>query len=36
LWPDARRRLELHEEEVEAEIVDAPPQAETAAMKSAK
>jgi branched-chain amino acid transport system permease protein len=36
LWPDARRRLELHEEEIEAEIVETPPQAETAAMKSAK
>jgi branched-chain amino acid transport system permease protein len=36
LWPDARRRLELHEEEIEAELVETPPQAETAAMKSAK
>jgi branched-chain amino acid transport system permease protein len=36
LWPDARRRLELHEEEIEAELVETPPQAETTAMKSAK
>jgi branched-chain amino acid transport system permease protein len=36
LWPDARRRLELHEEEIEAELIEAPPQAESAATKSAK
>jgi branched-chain amino acid transport system permease protein len=36
LWPDARRRLELHEEELEAEIVETPPQAETATVRPAK
>jgi branched-chain amino acid transport system permease protein len=36
LWPDARRRLELHEEELAAAAAKVQPEAETAAMGSAK
>ncbi len=36
LWPDARRRLELHEEELAAEAAKALAEAETAALGSTK
>jgi branched-chain amino acid transport system permease protein len=36
LWPDARRRLELHEEELAAEAAKAQVEAEAAAMRATK